>query len=353
MLARLYILIAVLVLGAACTTQTVSQDTDAHTGATGPNGEAQVGLSAAALELDSPEVGTQVATRSDLWIQAGDDIRWCEVVEFPGEPEQTYAVERIEAMITPQGRELFVSAAVPNSATAALMEPGDRIPCNRAGEAFGEALQGVVSSQQSYLDQRYPADVGKRFFGGQRLVVEHHYENPTDEPVQGQVLLNFHTTDAEQVSQHVQLTTCDNLTIYTPPKGHSTHLGECALDAPIQISELGRRTRSFGTDFKVWQVDENGTDTSLLWHSADHRDNQYEFETPLSLTPGERLRFQCSYRNTSDRELAFGATTDDETCSLLLTYWDPTEPTPELKATPGRVLLNVDPDGIARNHHTP
>lgn len=346
------------------------------------------GVRPVTLELPIPRAGFQVESRP-LRIEAGDDVRVCEVVLVPGEPDALYPVDRIEAAIGPDGRDLLVAAAVPHSDTAAIMEAGDRVPCNRAGEAFGEALEGLVSSQHAYLDQRYPEGVGNLLHGAQPLVLEYHYRNDSEEPIAAKVKVNFHLTSAANVRHEAQLASLDNLTIYTPPGGDSTHLGECGVGDSVRLSELVRRTRAFGTDFRVWLVG-GERDGELLWHSADHRDHQYEFEVPLPLEPGQRLRFECSYHNTSNAELRFGTTAEDEICSLQATYWrddlagesDP-EPTssgavadqdPELDpgdsgagqpagaqvdpaAVPtangrsplGCLLLSVDEDGIARS----
>ena len=265
-------------------------------------------------------------------------------MRVPGKPEDLYPVHRIEAAIGPLGRDLVVSAALPDSDTAAIMEPGDRVPCNRAGEAFGEELAGLISTQHSYLDQRYPDGVGNLLQGGQPLVLEYHVQNSTDEPVASEVKVNFHLTTASRVRNEAHLASLDNLTIYTPPRGESTHIGECGVGEAVKLSELVRRTRAFGTDFRVWLVG-GERDGELLWHSADHRDQQYEFEAPLPLTPGQRLRFECSYHNTSNAELRFGTTGEDEICSLQATYWRDDEALADDKdglQSPTEALLDAD-----------
>lgn len=319
-------------LGVGCATQTGRGAED--------GGEAlQV-----ALELAPPTSGFQLETRG-VTIDAGDDVRWCEVLSLPGGADEVYPIERIETALSAHGRELVLTVAELDSETASIMEPGARVPCLRAGEVFGEDLHLVTTSQQRYQDLRYPDGVGRRFQGGQRLAVEYHYVNDTPEPVVAKAKLNFHLTSAGAVERLAHTASFDNLTIYTPPAGSSAHLGECTVSQPLMVGELVRRTRHWGTDFRVW-IAGGERDGELVWHSGDYRDNQLELSEPIALMPGEGFRFQCSYVNDSAEDLRAGTTATDELCSLQATFW--TADPEELARPQSCLLLDVDPDGVAR-----
>lgn len=297
------------------------------------------------LALELPEHGFQVAS-SGRYIEPGDELRTCEVVQLPGSASDLYYVGRIEAAMTDRGQDLIVSAAIPGSHTEAIMDVGAIVPCTRSGEAFGEELIEVLSTQEPYLEQRYPAGVGRVLRGGQKLALDTHYVNPTADLAPALVKLSFHTVAAEAVAHRAQSARFDNLTIYTPPGGTSSHLAECRVGQDIVIGELVRRTQRRGTGFTVW-IAGGERDGELLWRSNTVADPRVTLDEPLHLAAGEGLRFQCDYVNATGLELRFGVNAADEMCTLGAVYWPGDandERTPE-----GCLLLNVDADGVARD----
>jgi hypothetical protein len=246
--------------------------------------------------------------------------------------------------MTEHSQDLIVSAAAVGSETDAAMDAGAQVPCTRAGEAFGEEVAALTSSQRAYHVQRYPVGVGHVLRGGQKLAIDYHSVNPGAQPVSAQVKLNFHFA-SQPIAHPARLAGFDNLTIYTPPGGRSSHLAECRVDEELLVSELIRRTQSRGTRFRVW-IAGGERDGELLWASRGPDDARVEFRSPLHLMPGEGLRFQCDYVNTTDLELRYGVNAGDEMCTLGATYWLPEEhPEAELQ---GCLLLEVDADGVAR-----
>jgi hypothetical protein len=299
---------------------------------------------AAQLELQPPQHGFQIETLGTM-IEPGEDMRWCEALRLPGGPEAVYSVGRIEAAMTPHAQDLIVSAAPVGSVTGSVMDVGSRVPCTRAGETFGEDLVEVTSTQHAYHDQRYAEGVGQVFYGGQKIAVDYHYVNDGAEPVPAKVKLNFHLVDRSAVQHLARTAGFNNLTIYTPPGGRSSHLAECNVSRELLVGELVRRTQSRGTGFAVWLAG-GEHDGQLLWYSRDPSDTRVALQEPVRLQAGEGFRFQCDYRNTTDLELRYGVNATDEMCTLNATYWLADE---QAAAEPeGCLLLEVGPDGVAR-----
>ena len=331
------LLALLLALATGCASASGSDGSDSS------RADATTAAIASSVSLQVPARGFQVATPGML-VEPGDDVRTCEVIALPGSPSDVFYVNRIEAALSARGEDLVVSAALPGSQTEAIMDVGSSVPCTRAGEAFGEELVDVTAAQARYRDLRFPAGVGKIFHGGQKLAVEHHFVNATSEPLPAIVKLSFHTVDASDVEHLAHTASFSNFTIYTPPGGRSSHLGECAVHGNIQVSDLLRRTQRYGTGFSVWRVG-GEHDGDLIWQSDDRADNQRALRAaPLQLNAGEGLRFQCDFQNTTDRELRYGVNATDETCSLDATFWNPDD----ANTHEGCMLFSVDADGIAR-----
>lgn len=336
MLKLQYAALILLLAAGGCASQTDSEQ---------PLAREREKAGASALELATPEKGFALDTPTTV-VDPGDDVRVCEVVVLPGTPSDVYYVPRIETLLSAHGEELIVHAARPGSDTEAIMDPEASVPCTRAGEAFGEELSEVLATADRYTDESFPEGTGKVFHGGQKLALELHFVNETSEPAQARAKLAFHLADADRVQRTMRSANFANLTIYTPPGGHSSHVGECLVRQEMLVSELVRRTQRFGTTFKVWFAG-GARDGQLFWESADRRDSRYEPSEPIHLMPGEGFRFECNYYNYSGRELRYGVSASDETCMLQANYAVPDdnaeEETPE-----GCLLFDVDPDGIAR-----
>ncbi|MET0387368.1 MAG: hypothetical protein ABW321_15475 [Polyangiales bacterium] len=297
-----------------------------------------------ALELAVPERGFQVQS-AGVWIEPGDDVRMCEVIVLPGTSSALYHVNRIQAALSSRSEDLVVRAAALDSDTAAAMDRDASLPCTRAGEAFGEELSDVLRSQDRYVDERFAAGAGKVLRGGQKLAVEYHVVNRAKEASLARAKLAFHLVDASEVQHQVHTASFENFTIYTPPHGVSSHVGECRVKQDVFVSDLVRRTQLYGTTFKVWRAG-GDHDGELLWESAARQEDHFEISEPLHLQPGDGFRFQCDYENRTARELRYGVSAADETCTLDAIYWltdESQEPVVE-----SCLLFNVDSDGVAR-----
>lgn len=334
---------AIAIAAAACASETGVEPTAAA------RGNAASGEALDLPALQTPDRGFQVES-SGVWVDPGDDVRLCEVIVLPDEVPNaraagSYSIQRIQGALTAHAEDLIVRAAVPGSETAANMDPGAGLPCTRAGEAFGEELSDVLRSQGRYVDERFPAGVGTVLQGGQKLAVEYHVVNDTKEAVLAKAKLAFHVVDASQVQHRVRTASFQNFTIYTPPHGQSSHVGECRVHQELFVTDLVRRTQRYGTTFKVWRVG-GEHDGELLWDSPARQESRVGMAEPLHLMPGEGLRFQCDYRNATARELRYGVSADDETCSLDAVFWLNDETSDALNED--CLLFKIDSDGVAR-----
>lgn len=301
-------------------------------------------ISADAAELTVPEHGFQVESPG-VWIEPGDDVRMCEVIVLPGEEDDTYYVNRIQSLLSTRSEDLIVRAADPGSDTAAAMDRGAGLPCTRAGEAFGEDLRDVLRSHSRYADEQFPQGTGHVLQGGQKLAVEYHVINDAKDAVLAKAKLAFHLVGSDEVQHQLHTASFENFTIYTPPHGASSHVGECRVKQELFVNDLVRRTQLYGTTFKVWRAG-GDHDGELLWQSDSRTQNRLDMTQPLHLQPGDGFRFQCDYENPSDRELRYGVSADDETCTLEVLYWLTDEEQDPLAED--CLLFSVDSDGVAR-----
>jgi len=271
--------------------------------------------------LEPPKLGFQVRNEGTT-INPGEDVEYCEVIKLPGTPDLKYYVNRFEAAMTEGSHHLIVSAVRSDSETEATMEEhlGKKVKCTGAND-FGEDFVPVTGSQTPYSNVQYPEGIGRIYTGGQYLVFDYHYLNTTEEPIQAQAIINFHTVEKDQIEKIAQGFGFYNLNIYTAPRSTSSHTGECVFKEDIHLYSLTRHTHQWGTDFSVWyKGGEN--DGELVWTSGNYEEDlNYVWKESILMKKGTGFRFQCNYLNDTDEPLVFGLQATDEMCILFGTWW--------------------------------
>jgi hypothetical protein len=278
------------------------------------------------LCLAPPASGFQVATEGDE-IQPGEDVEYCEVVALPGGPDDTYFVEGFELAMTAFSHHLIVAAAVPDSATEKAITPGMKQKCYGA-DVFGGDIAGVTGSQKPHHEEQFPAGIGKRFKGGQKLIFDYHYFNSSSSPVKARAAVNFRTVDASKVTREAHAFGFYNLDFSVPPNSKKSFSGECRFKHDVMVSKLTRHTHQWGKDFSVAYAG-GVKDGEHIWTTPDYEETDHLFAEPVLVKNGEGFRFTCEFDNTTAKTLKFGLTASDEMCILFGTWFTPTIGAPE------------------------
>lgn len=303
--------------------------------------------SSGGLELDPPENGFQLRTVGTT-IQAGEDTEYCEVVEVPGSPDDTYWVKGFETKMTEFSHHLIVSGIQPGSETEALLDVGHIEPCKGAHQLAANFTDvfNLTGAQQPYRKYDFPAGVGKVVTGGTKIIVDYHYLNTSDQPIQAGHAINFVTTTEDQIDRIGQRMAFVNVSIDTPARSEASFVGECTFSQNGYVGAITRHTHRWGTDFTAWHVG-GERDGEHIWTSRDWElDVDHDFGDPILVREGEGFRFQCDFNNTTDQNLKFGSLATDEMCILFGLWWkekDEDDVQPQIC-----VMFGADEDGIAR-----
>ncbi|HKE19780.1 MAG TPA: hypothetical protein VKB80_33115 [Kofleriaceae bacterium] len=271
--------------------------------------------------LAPPESGLQL-TSTRRTIDPGEDRELCEAVRLPGGPDQEYDVNHFELAMTRGSHHLIVAAIQPGSETEAGVRDRDVVDCV-GPTGFGEDIDIVTGAQLPYYDEAYPDGVGKVYRGGQYLVLDYHYFNATDVPIDARVAINLHTTGAASIEKVMSLLAFANLDIETPAGETRSFPTDCRADDDVMVYKLMRHTHRWGTDFPV-EYAGGARDGELIYTSASYEDPDFIFEEPVRVAAGEGFRFTCSYDNTTSEALRFGVKATDEMCILFGLVFSPT-----------------------------
>jgi hypothetical protein len=274
----------------------------------------------AELCLPKPASGFQIESVGEV-IQPGQDVEYCEVVVLPGDPGQTYYVNKFEVAMTDFSHHLIVSAAKPGSATEQDMAPGEKVTCI-GGDVFGNDLIPVTGSQHKYEIDEFPPGVGRVYHGGQKLVFDYHYFNSSQGPVQARAAVNFHTVDASQIQHIAQAFGMYNLSIWISPGQQADFTKSCNFTTDAMVFQLTRHTHKWGTNFDVWFA--GGPQSGQhIYTSPNYEDTTFAFPEPVLMKAGTGFKFRCSFNNTSSHTLTFGTKADDEMCILFGAWYQP------------------------------
>jgi hypothetical protein len=268
------------------------------------------------VELAPPAYGMQVQTVGRV-IPPGSDEEWCEVVELPGDPDDSYFIGQIEVAMAPFSHHLIVSFAPDGSARLDQAALGTPVQCSGA-HLFGTGLVTLAASAKTYASSDLPAGIGQVLHGGQRLVFDYHALNTSDAPVPTAHRLNLHRVD--RIEKRARLFGFYNQYIEIPPHSSRSFAAECLFTSEILVWSLARHTHRRGTDFGVWWV--GGThDTEHLWTSTDwEQEIDFRFDEPVVMAAGTGFRWQCAFDNPTDETLIFGPEATDEMCILFGQY---------------------------------
>jgi hypothetical protein len=272
-----------------------------------------VAPAAIGLDLELPEHGAQVRTIGRE-IPAGADQEWCEVVELPGDADQTFFVGRTELAMTPFSHHVIVSIAPAGSTSLDDAELGAPEPCLGA-HLYGDDLVTLAASALPYSERVLPDGIGHVVRGGQRLAFDYHALNTSGAPVRAAHKLNLHFVD--RIEKPARTFGFYNQYIEIPAHTSRSFADECVLKNDVLVWSIGRHTHRYGTRFRVWWVGGEHAG-ELMWTSSDwESDIDHPLDPPVTMTAGTGFRWECAFDNPSDQTLVFGPRASDEMCILF------------------------------------
>jgi hypothetical protein len=299
------------------------------------------------LEVPAPGKGFQVRSAGTT-IRSGEDVEYCEIGQFPGDPSTTYYVTAIEFANGAGSHHLVMDAAIwdgPAEAELAMRALGQPVECLGSQFSYGEGFEGIGAIPRPYAKMEFPAGVGRLYRGGQRFTFNYHYFNSGTEDIEARSAANFYLAEATEIEHVARMFSFDNRTINTPPRQSASFSGECAFTEDVMVSSLMRHTHRWGTDYSVWFAG-GPRAGEQLWTSSDwQHDVDFRFPEPVLMKAGEGFRFQCGYQNPEDRSLRYGPNATDEMCMLLGTWWSTSNAAPENQTC---VTTRIGTDGVAR-----
>lgn len=139
-----------------------------------------------------------------------------------------------------------------------------------------------------------------------------HYFNTTNDVRYGEVVLNMYTTPKSEVKKVCKPLDLYNFDIKIPAKTRKIETMDFKFDSDVEIVSLTSHAHSRMEKFEIQIVGGKRDGETLLVETNYQHPQVINFKTPIELKKGEGLRSIVTFNNTTNREIVFGLTTEDE-----------------------------------------
>ena len=299
--------------------------------------------------LEEPDDGFMLRTVGGE-IPPGEEREFCEGQRIPGDSSEEFYVSLIELGNGARSHHFGLAVAERGSLAEEELEAlgaGNKKLCQGPLLGFGPGIEMLGTTQRPYGQAAFPGGVARKFYGGQFVVFNYHFYNPTSEPLQARSAAAFHVIPADEVEHEVQLFSLNNVTLDIPAGQSVSFTAECHFEVDLMVGGFTRHTHENGRDFTVWFAG-GERDGEEIWTSHDWElDTEFLFEEPTMLRAGEGFRYRCNYENTTSRRIRFGTSFKDEMCMLYGPAWAPVGR--EVLDLPDCNIVWIDGDGIGHS----
>jgi hypothetical protein len=219
--------------------------------------------------------------------------------------------------------------------------PGTVSPfdCGAEGGIMRYATGIVAGGQVPKGGETYPAGVALPLLSGQVLVLQAHYINTTDAPIDATVSVDLALVDPASVKHRAGMAQLYDPFIVVPPRSKAQAQMRCTTRRNVTLVKAIPHMHARGVAHETF-IDSSGAppaDAPLV--SSTDWQHPTEFTGDLLLSAGSALRIRCDYQSDLDFEILQGQSADkNEMCTLGIVYYP--------AAPPGEPVCDEDQFGV-------
>ena len=242
----------------------------------------------------------------------------CVVVELPN--AEPVWVNRVDAVLSGGSHHLIVDRKPAD-------EPlhGDPEVC---APTMASDASRLIIAQQAKTEVKLPAGVAFKLEAHQRMFMQLHYFNPTDEAhdIRGDVELSL--VDAAAATPIEAKTVFTGSTSINIPAHSDTEVTAFvkphASSGMRHLFAVTSHTHRLGVKSTIERVaSASAASVKPLHESTNWSEPPLTFfDPPLRFDGSDGLRLICRYRNETDQAVHFGVEAQDEMCFMWLYYYD-------------------------------
>lgn len=203
---------------------------------------------------------------------------------------------------------------------------------NNASPADGVYPCSVGTNGQSMVygsgvgspDFTFPTGVGLHLRAGQRLLLNLHLYNASDNPIAGRSGTLVQEGTAAEIQNEAEIVLAGPTVTLNVPTGMTTQSGSCNVsqitDVPIQVFSVSQHMHKTGVHMRS-VVTRGQQEIELQDVDYNFESQGFQLVNPhVTLHPTDRLTTYCTFNNPGPPK-TFGDSSDDEMCFTDLFYY--------------------------------
>jgi hypothetical protein len=285
------------------------------------------GTGGGASLLDPPAAGQGVQYRMVSTLDPGQEI---ERVQFFQVPPEGLMVNREEVRYTPGSHHVLIYTtpytSIPTmDINGNTVDTSGVIDAPRGGTADWH-IDGVIAGSQSAdappVVDHLPSNVAVKVAGGTVLLMNTHYLNTSQEPLQVEARINLYTVPAAQVTQEAGVLFYYDPIIRVPGNASSYAEMACPVASDITLVTLQTHMHARGIGGQAFVIPPGSSTPQSIYTSDSWQSPPVNsFSPALQIKAGSTLDYHCNYQNTQPNTVLQGLTTKDEMCMIVGVYY--------------------------------
>lgn len=271
--------------------------------------------------LPPPAEGYQY--RMELSLPAGVEAEFCQFVLAPAEGMY---INRDEVRYT-AGSHHFLLYETAYTEIPTAKDDGTPVDTSGVFDCSDGATNGwsvtrlVGGSQNAAGDSMVdlPPGVAIPVTPGRVLLMNAHYINTTDQPLDTEVRINLHTLAESEVEEYGDILFLYNPFIKVTAGGSASARMRCPVHHDITIMNVQSHMHARGVDYAASVDGGEPFYTNDLW--ADVPAKSFADQGGLVVPAGAMLDYECFYQNPEARDVYQGPRSTDEMCMLIGSYY--------------------------------
>jgi hypothetical protein len=160
----------------------------------------------------------------------------------------------------------------------------------------------------------FPDGLAVKIAKGTQLLLNLHLFNTGVDDLKGSSGTRVRTMAKADVKDIAEGLLAGTIQIAVPPGETKTTTGYCTMSNDVTIFAVAPHMHQLGIHEKVVAEPAKGSETVLLDADYDFNEQSYRLIDPLKLAKGDRVRVECTHRNTTTKTVTFGESTLSEMC---------------------------------------
>lgn len=271
----------------------------------------------------TPEPTPTLELSMQSTIPAGAEVEYCKFITVP----ETWATSD-EVHFTAGSHHVLVYGtpypSIPtqrdNGQPFVPVGPDGAFDCSD-GPTNGISVTKLVGGSQNATGESllsFPPGIGVKLAGV--LLINVHYRNGSDEPLDTNVKVIFNTAQPEEIQHEGDILFLFNPLISVPPGGTSRSHWQCPVYQDITIVNVQSHMHSRGVGYQASVDGGQPFYVNERWEGVPVK----HFEG-MQVKAGSKLDYYCDFRNTTGTPVHMGPRTSDEMCMLIGSFY-PADP---------------------------